>query len=107
MRQSFDPKAGLIVVPARLRGPRGAVSIRLALDTGATTTLINWDIAVIAGYDPATIVERTQITTGSGVEFCPLLRVRNLEALGRRRKGFQGLMPYAPAKRQGGWIIRS
>jgi hypothetical protein len=48
--------------------------MRLALDTGATTTLINWDIAVIAGYDPGTIVERTQITMGgaalNSVPFC-------------------------------------
>ena len=70
------------MVPARLGGPRGAVSMRLALDTGATTTLLNWDIAVIAGDDPALIVERTQITTGSGVEFCPLLPVDMLEELG-------------------------
>jgi predicted aspartyl protease len=84
------------VVPARLWGPRGEVSIRLALDTGATTTLLNWDIAVIAGYDPARVVERTQITTGSGVEFCPVLRVRSLEALGRRRKRFHVLCHTLP-----------
>lgn len=70
--------------------------MRLALDTGATTTLLNWDIAVIAGYDPALIVERTQITTGSGVEFCPLLRVEMLEALGQRRKQFKVLCHTLP-----------
>jgi hypothetical protein len=39
----------------------------LALDTGATWTLISWETAVLVGYDPASIQQRTAITTGSGI----------------------------------------
>jgi len=36
MSFSFDPRQGLIVVPAELFGPAGNAVLQLALDTGAT-----------------------------------------------------------------------
>ena len=41
MTFGFDPSQGLIIVPVRLFGPAGDMIVRLALDTGATSTLIN------------------------------------------------------------------
>ncbi len=84
----FDAQRGLIVVPTRISGPTGDVVARLALDTGATRTLINWDLLVFIGYDPAAVGARVQVTTGSGVEFVPQVSVRELEALGNRRLDF-------------------
>ena len=37
----FDPSRGLSVVRAELWGPSGSAVLQLALDTGATTTLVN------------------------------------------------------------------
>jgi len=88
MSLHFNPKEGLIIVPARLFGPEGDIIAQLALDTGATGTLINWDIAMIIGYDPAIAQERVQITTGSGVEFAPRIEISKIEALGRMRRNF-------------------
>ncbi len=45
MNISFNPKDGLIIVPTRLSEPNGDIVVQLALDTGATGTLKNWDIA--------------------------------------------------------------
>ncbi len=86
MKFSFDPTQGLIVVPTRLTGPGGDVIVRLALDTGATATMVNWDIVVLLGYDPAAVEDRIQVTTGSGVEFAPRVKVASIEAIGRTRK---------------------
>ena len=88
MSFGFNPKEGLIVVPTRLSGPGGDIVVQLALDTGATGTLINWDIAVIVGYDPAITRERVQVTTGSGVEFAPRIEIAGIEALGRMLENF-------------------
>ncbi len=41
MSFSFDPGDGLVVVNVELKGPSGSAILRLALDTGASTTLIN------------------------------------------------------------------
>ncbi len=58
MSLSFNPKEGLIVVPTRLWGPNGDTLVRLALDTGATGSVLNWEVVVLLGYDPATVPER-------------------------------------------------
>jgi predicted aspartyl protease len=93
---SFDPSQGLIVVPARLHGPNGDVIARLALDTGATGTMVNWDLLVLIGYDPAAIQERIQVTTGSGVEYVPRVPVKRIECLDAQRQGFPVLCHTLP-----------
>ena len=56
MSFSFDPQQGLIIVPAELWGPSGSAVLRLALDTGATGTVVNTGMLVALGYDPALMV---------------------------------------------------
>jgi hypothetical protein len=85
---SFDPQAGLIVVPTRIWGPAGETVARLALDTGVTWSLLSWDVAVLLGYDPSIVQERLQIVTASGVEFVPTIGLQKLEALDRTCEGF-------------------
>lgn len=88
MSLNFNPKEGLIVVPTRLFGPSGDTIVHLALDTGATGSLINWDVAILIGYDPAVAQNRVQVTTGSGVEFAPRIEIIKIEALERVRENF-------------------
>ena len=92
----FDSKAGLIVIPVRLYGPTGDTIARLALDTGATGTVVNWDLAVLLGYDPAIVPDRVQMTTGSGVEFVPRIVIGKVEAIGQERLDFPVLCHTLP-----------
>ena len=84
----FDPQQGLIIVPAELWGPNGSAVLRLALDTGATGTLVNTGMLVALGYDPALIPDRVQITTGSGVEFVPRVLLDRIMVLGEESADF-------------------
>jgi predicted aspartyl protease len=86
MTFSFNSKSGLIVVEAIIEGPTGKSVLRLALDTGATTTLINTAMLVAIGYDPTLSSDRTQVTTGSGIEFVPRIALSELTALGLERQ---------------------
>jgi len=61
----------------------------LALDTGATTTLINVERLVALGYDPAVSNDRTRITTGSGLEFATIVPLLKVTALGKERSAFR------------------
>jgi len=88
MKITFDPTQGLIVIPTRLYGLHTDTIARLALDTDATGSMINWDVAVLLGYDPASTEERIQVTTGSGVEFAPRIVVKKIELLGRTLENF-------------------
>ena len=96
MSVSFDPSRGLVVVAARIHGPRGDVIARLALDTGATGTMVNWDLLVLVGYDPGAVPERTQVTTGSGVEYVPRAAIQRLECLETEREDFPVLCHTLP-----------
>jgi predicted aspartyl protease len=100
MTFGFDPSQGLIIVPVRLFGPAGDMIVRLALDTGATSTLINSEIMVLLGYDPATSRHRIHVTTGSGVELCPRVIVQRLEALGKSVNDFPVLSHTLPPTSQ-------
>jgi len=84
----FDPRRGLIVIGAELTGPSGAAVLRLAVDTGATSTLVNVAMLVAIGCEPALAADRVQVTTGSGVEFAPRVELQRLAALGQERFGF-------------------
>src|SRR5262249_20253041 len=92
MTYGFNPSQGLIIVPVRLFGPAGDMIVRLALDTGATSTLINSEITVLLGYDPAASPDRIQVTTGSRVELCPRVTVQRLEAL----RNPSAIFPFSP-----------
>lgn len=100
MSYRFDPTDGLIVVASRLLGPDGDAIVRLALDTGATSTLVNTEIMVLVGYDPAATSDRIQVTTGSGVEFCARVGVQRIEAVGRVLEGFPVLCHTLPPSAQ-------
>ncbi len=85
MSTPFDPTHGLVLVWARVFGPTGQRSVRLALDTGATTTAVRTGVLVSLGYDPAAGPERIPMTTASGVEYVPRIPVSRIEARGAFR----------------------
>ena len=97
MSSRFNPHSGLIVVSARIVGPTGDTAVRLALDTGATSTVLSWGSLVLVGYDPAATPDRTQMTTASGTEFAPEVCVDRLEALGLARAAFPVVCHSLPA----------
>jgi predicted aspartyl protease len=96
MSFAFEPQQGLIIIRAELWGPSGSAVLRLALDTGATGTVVNVGMLVAVGYDPALVPDRIQVTTGSGVEFVPRVILDKLEALGHERTGFPVLCHTLP-----------
>jgi predicted aspartyl protease len=100
MSQRFDLQERLIIVPVRIFGPVGDTIVRLALDTGASSTLVNTEVVVLLGYDPATAPDRIEVTTGSGIEFCARLSVDRIEAVERSLEQFpilcHTLPPSAP-----------
>lgn len=100
MSHRFDPQERLIIVPARLFGPAGDTIVRLVLDTGASSTLVNTEVIVLLGYDPATAPDRVEVTTGSGIEFCARLSVERIEAVGRTLERFPILCHTLPPSAQ-------
>ena len=69
-------------------GPSGETWTRLALDTGASSTVISKEILVVIGYDPDALPKTAQFTTGSGVESAARVTVDKVEAFGQERLNF-------------------
>ena len=97
----FNPIDGLVTVPVKLWGPSGQASILVALDTGATRTLVSWDLIAFLGYDPASAPVRLRITTANSIEFAPQIEIEKIEALGTEVENLPPLSatlcPQAPA----------
>ena len=96
MRFAFDTENGLVIVFAELFGPSASAVLRLAVDTGATSTLLNAVHLVAVGYDPALVPVRVQVTTGSGMEYVPRVQIVRIKALGQERVHFPVLSHTLP-----------
>lgn len=82
-QQRFDPRRNIILVEARIEGEKNRwTSLQMALDTGASLTVIPWSAAEMLGFDPARSRRRMRFMTGSGMEAAPVLTVDAVEVLG-------------------------
>lgn len=88
MRVPFNPHRGLIIVTARLYGPGGDRAVRVALDTGASDTIISLQILTLIGYNPAAAPHTVRVTTGSGIQSAPRVTVDRFQSLGQERLSF-------------------
>jgi len=78
----FDKTAPVIVVRAKIKGPNFSLGTRLALDTGATFTILPWKIIRQLGLkiDPDRLETTTTATT---VETVPLVIVPKITFLSK------------------------
>ena len=96
MSLRFSPHEGLILIPSQIEGPSGKAVLRLALDTGATSTVIDVNLLVAMGYDPALATERVEMTTGSGIEYTPRIILSQILAMGQSYQDFPVLAHTLP-----------
>jgi len=86
-RVVYDPSVTSIVVDLLLEAAEGKSSllIPVALDTGASLTIVANDIMAQLGYDPANpALDRQRIVMGSGIEYAPRTTVRSATAIGQK-----------------------
>lgn len=79
LSMKLDRTASIIILETRLFGPNGKCRIEMALDTGATYTMIPWDVTEILGYDPTKSRERIILTTASTIEKGPLITLERIK----------------------------
>jgi hypothetical protein len=93
----FRSTHGPILVDAEITGPLGSVVLKLVLDTGATTSLVNLAVLISLGFDPDQSTQRIPMTTGSTIEIVPIVVLTRLSALGQHRFGFPVIAHGLPA----------
>jgi len=98
MRHKIDPDAPVIVLSITLEGEDIEKKIDMALDTGATYTMIPWEIAEILGYNPGASKERVPLITASGVERAPVIILKSISVLGKDADNVQVVVHDLPEK---------
>lgn len=78
MRFEFDSALPIVVVEVELEGAKVTERVRMALDTGATYTMIPWEVARALGLNPEVSMKRVDIITASGSERVPLVNLKSL-----------------------------
>jgi predicted aspartyl protease len=78
-------------------GPMGDVYVTLALDTGASATIVRNQLLVYLGFDPDSATEQWQIITGNGSAVAPRITIDSIEALGVTQTNFTVLAHTLPA----------
>ncbi len=101
-RFELTSEKGLIICYARLTGKGEPVLLKMALDTGATTTIIPPEAALGIGINPAHSAKTIEITTGSGTVICPIVTIPKFACLGFTSKIFDvvchALPPESPVE---------
>lgn len=93
MKFSFKAEYGLIYIVAKIfhtsaNGKVRDLILNLALDTGATGTVISQKRLIGLGYDLKNAEDEMFITTGSGSISVPKIRIEKLITLGKEKSDF-------------------
>lgn len=78
----LSPKQSIIICHAEIIGPKVELSLKMAIDTGATYTMSPIEAAVAVGRDPLRSQRKIEITTDSSVEYVPIITVPKFRAFG-------------------------
>lgn len=76
----FASKQSIIICRSEIASQRIALSLKMALDTGATYTMIPVEAAVTIGCDPSRSHRKIEITTGNSIEYVPIVTIPKFRA---------------------------
>lgn len=95
MNYPFRARRGLIIVFTTVFGPTDKAVFHLALDTGASDTMLRPSKLLAIGYDFAD-APKVGVTMGSGIVQVPDIALSRVEALGQERLDFRVLAHALP-----------
>jgi hypothetical protein len=88
MKFAFEPATALVYVRVKIVCGVRELLLNLALDTGASATMISAKRLTEVGYDLDKPEDEIYITTGSGLIFVPKIRIEKLTALAKTKMSF-------------------
>ena len=97
MTTHFNPNRNHVRVLVKIAGPSNETIARMALDTGATRTSIDRQIAVFLGFEFTDDSETVRVATGSGYEVIPVVDAHYIKALGHYREDLPVLCQTLPS----------
>lgn len=81
-RFKLTSEKGLLLCFAQIYGKGKPILLKLAVDTGATKTIIPPEAVLSIGVNPARSQNTTEITTGTGTVICPVAIIPQFSCFG-------------------------
>ncbi len=92
----FNPEASVIIVPAELENDGLSIYSYLVLDTGATYTMISWEIAKRLGLKIERVRKTVRFNTASGEVVAPLIKMDEISIMGVKAKNVEVIVHNLP-----------
>jgi len=92
----LDTTEGIILCKARLANKTQSIFIKLAVDTGASLTMISIESALAIGIDPSKSMRQIEITTASGIVFVPVIKIPDFKCFGAELKNIEAVCHNLP-----------
>lgn len=81
-KSKIDTTYGIILCKAKLANKKRSIFIKLAVDTGASFTMISIESALAIGIDPSKSIRHIEITTANGIVFVPIIKIPSFKCFG-------------------------
>ena len=82
-RYSIDKRKSIIKISVILSTSKDKRLITMALDTGASYTMIPWETAEALGLQPEISTKKANMITASGIEKVPVVTVDSIRTFGK------------------------
>ena len=78
----FDANPGILLCRVRIANKTRSMFLKLAVDTGASLTMIPFESALAIGIDPSKSKRHIDITTANGVILTPIITIPSFTCFG-------------------------
>lgn len=94
----LDTAHGIILCKVKITNGRRSIISKLAVDTGASITMISIENALAIGINPSRAARHIEITTANGIICAPIVRIPNFECFGINAKNIEVICHNLPSE---------
>lgn len=92
----FDTTHGVLLCKVEIINKKQSIFIKLAVDTGASFTMISIESARAIGIDPSRVTRHIEITTANGIVFVPVIKIPSFRCFGVEFKNMDAVCHNLP-----------
>jgi len=81
-RFEIDTTYGILLCKTRVSNKKQCIFLKLAIDTGASITMVSIESVLAIGIDPTKSKRHIEITTASGTILVPVVKIPSFACLG-------------------------
>jgi predicted aspartyl protease len=101
----LDTTSGILLCKAKISNKGNSMFLKLAIDTGASITMIPFEGALAIGIDPSKSRRHLEITTANGVIVTPIITIYSFHCFGVEVKNMDVICHNLPPESAVGGLL--